>query len=186
MASACDIVDEKIVCWEAAGSPVPEWLQIASAIAVPLGATFTTLGVLAALYVVIRDNRRFSTEEERRRADQARLVRLRANYSDPRAVTLLLTNLSSKPIFDVVFVEPTHPDASVTTRMSYPQHHPDIVDSIGAGGKYTVNYFLIRDGNNLGLGDTVEGKLATSVMFLDAQGVPWSLSPGEQPTILDT
>lgn len=100
---------------EVVGTPVPRWLILTGAAVAPLGAIFTTLGVGVAMFVALRDSRRFSREEERRhqedterRADQARLIQVSIEWGEDNPseekkarVVIMATNYSSSPILDV-------------------------------------------------------------------------------------
>ncbi|WP_156423035.1 hypothetical protein [Rhodococcus sp. KB6] len=88
-------------------SPVSDELQVFAAAVAPIGAIFTTIGVGVALFVAIRDSRRFAREEQlrheqdtARRADQARLVQIVSytkNQGDLRRISIELENLSDLP-----------------------------------------------------------------------------------------
>ncbi|MFF3180263.1 hypothetical protein ACFYVD_10505 [Rhodococcus pyridinivorans] len=85
---------------------VKDWLDITALWAQILGATFTTIGVLGALW--------YSTHEYRtRRGEQARLVLVESltTHSD---VLVRVTNHSAKFILDVEIATPKDPDPSVT------------------------------------------------------------------------
>ncbi|WP_032380556.1 hypothetical protein [Rhodococcoides fascians] len=174
------------------GSAIPANLQLIGAVVAPLGSAFTTIGVGVALYVAIRDSRRFTSDERQRqkeandrRADQARLVRVHvepgvfAGNQWTQYGTLCATNNSDSPIRTVAYkIDPSIVSKitpSVPAEKKYPRSPEPIVK---AGDDYKWSFYY--EGPNL---QPVLDRL--SVQFTDAKGVRWSgTHESEQPILI--
>ncbi|MFE7421533.1 hypothetical protein [Rhodococcus sp. NPDC057529] len=176
-----------------ATSPVPAKLQLVAAVVAPLGAVFTTVGVGVALFVAIRDSRRFAREESRRRredterrADQARLVQLKSRVPEmpdetTRAV-FEVQNFSTSTIFDLT----CEIETSVANRMDpspefptgLPVHLYPQVSALKPGETWTWS----RSWNAEDIDEAIS---TTFVAFTDAAGVRWVRFEGQPPVLAD-
>lgn len=173
----------------AAASPVPDGLQLLGAAVAPVGAVFTTLGVGVALYVAIRDSRRFAKEERlrheqdtARRADQARLARVEAhlkNRGDFRRISIVLENLSPLPLFDVeVVVPPSFEDRAITTDPVTPVNtSPNRTVKVVRPEEYFDWYFWCDPAHER------DGCDFVAMAFTDAAGVRWKRTSKGQPSL---
>lgn len=175
------------------GSAVPANLQLIGAIVAPLGAAFTTIGVGVALYVAIRDSRRFANEarqrreeDNARRADQARLVRVHitsgSGFTDSANMkygTIHAVNHSDGPLRTVIHkVAPTILDkitSAAPAEKAYPRRpHPILKKD----EEYEWSFYY--EGTNL-----AEMLDLMSVEFTDAKGIRWAKThEAEEPTLV--
>lgn len=170
-------------------SPVSDELQVFAAAVAPIGAIFTTIGVGVALFVAIRDSRRFAKEEQRRhehdtarRADQARLVQIVSharNQGDLRHISIDLANISDRPLLDVeVAIPADFEDRVITKNPVHPtQVSPDRTPStVEAGG--TIGWSFWCDP-----ADESKARSGVGMVFTDAAGVRWIRTSKGQPSL---
>lgn len=174
-------------------SVVPPALQIVGAVVAPLGSAFTTIGVAVALYVAIRDSRRFAAEEQQRRdednarrADQARLVRVHvtrgSGITDSSTAVygkIHAINHSNEPLRTVIHkVDPSIADKINTANpaeVRYPRRPEPVVQP---GEEYEWAFYY--DGPDL-----VPILDLMSVEFTDAKGSRWSKAhEAEEPSMV--
>lgn len=173
-----------------AASQVPRGLQLLGAAVAPVGAIFTTVGVGVALFVAIRDSRRFAKDEERRRtedterrADQARLIQV-APVARPNMppglthVSLTVINHSTSPILDVTRVIPE----SLKERIS-PAVPAEALRSLAPGKK------VLKPGEEwewafLSPENAVREAIdSVLIAFTDAAGVRWTRTHDGRPNL---
>ncbi|RYE43661.1 MAG: hypothetical protein EOP24_27435 [Hyphomicrobiales bacterium] len=172
-----------------AASPVPAKLQLVAAVVAPLGAIFTTLGVSVALFVAIRDSRRFAQEERRRRredterrADQARLIQIttwdqHAFQQASVEVTFRVDNHSASPILDASCEIP----ASITDRVT-------LIDTLVSTSPFTPavtagqwHSWSIKCDPDV----AKEVRDTVFIAFTDAAGVRWTRTWNQPPVLAD-
>ncbi|MBY6708057.1 hypothetical protein HQ308_14725 [Rhodococcus sp. BP-241] len=172
---------------------VPDGLQLLAAIVAPLGAIFTTLGVGVALFVAIRDSRRFAREEQTRRdedtdrrADQARLITLRTEHWGSEMRTIVSNN-SDQPILDLRIGTPRHTEeeSEWTAESSPTSDRPSRLEVLKAGSEAPKRWrFLYRDvapGEGTTFPDSSKWK--QSIVFVDSRGVRWMRTGRDDPRL---
>lgn len=177
-----------------ATSPVPAKLQLVAAVVAPLGAVFTTVGVGVALFVAIRDSRRFAHEERQRRredterrADQARLIQV---FPDARRdmppgtirCDLKVHNHSTAPILDVTHEMPTRLDNLIVP--SEPVERRGLVKLTKPVLKPGDTWEWSFDCDNPDV--YMDAINSISISFTDAAGVRWVRVWNQQPVLADS
>ncbi|BAH32985.1 hypothetical protein RER_22770 [Rhodococcus erythropolis PR4] len=170
-------------------SPVSDELQVFAAAVAPIGAIFTTIGVGVALFVAIRDSRRFAREEQlrheqdtARRADQARLVQIVSytkNQGDLRRISIELENLSDLPLLDVeVFVPADFEDRLITKNPMHPTQVSQgrTIRPVKPGE--VISWWFWCDP-----ADESQARSRVGMVFTDVAGARWIRTPNDQPAL---
>jgi hypothetical protein len=142
-----------------------------------------TIGVLAALYVLIRDERRYRKDKRRSRADQARLVSVDAGLDsnfiqgevageDIYIVSVEAENLSERPIFDVRFGRP-----NLDANSWRPYEGIEKVKAVSPGGSARI-LFAVETTCSM---DDLDEFGSVPVHFTDAGGARWRRTANSQP-----
>jgi hypothetical protein len=165
---------------------VPEWLQIAGAV----GSLISALGVVIAIFVVIRDGRRFSRDESRREdeaksrlAEQARLVAVLPVMRGRHDLDVGVINHSAAPVFDLHIRTPRLSDERFTPHHGGKRAGTQLnLQMLPPHGAHPVAFRVMGSGavppNDISV-------IEAEIEFTDANGVRWrrrNTSPPEMIT----
>lgn len=161
-------------------NPVPDWLQVVSALSTPVGVILTLLAVSIALYVALGDRGRYKAEDASRRRQQARLIRVTTGRGESEC-RAIVTNHSRWPIFDLKIKDPELGDPGVTMQIV---EHGQVAtaDTLSPGAVHEVKFGYFIDG---AIGRNREkypaGGVRVEFEFTDSNGVRWSRTEKEDP-----
>jgi hypothetical protein len=152
-----------------------------------VGNSATTVGVLTALFVVLRDERRYRADQRQARGDQARLVAVEFDWDEKfeldcgikgrSYVAGIVRNFSSRPILDVAFEVPASDPGLFLADEGpfYDGSNTGKAQIVEGGGKLGAMYALAEEHIEW------DRFRRLRVFFTDANGVLWTRTQHEPP-----